>query len=101
MIVTFKQTPFMHGFPVVDIAGETGFRAGCGLRCPRITWLKVARGVGVVENARAGTGARRALRMGRRANIGGFGVVGVVVGFDAGGDRVTGWVWSMGYHSVG
>lgn len=67
----------MQGFPVVDMAGETGLRAGWGLRAPRITWLYVARGVGVVAKVRAGAGgARRARRRGRRVNIA---VIGVVV----------------------
>jgi hypothetical protein len=42
MMETRTQTPFMHGRFPSDSAGDTGFRAFCGLRHPLRTWLKVA-----------------------------------------------------------
>lgn len=59
MTVTLRHTPFIHGFPVVDMAGETGLRAGWGLRAPRITWLNVAATGVLVENARRGAATGR------------------------------------------
>lgn len=59
MTVTLRHTPFIHGFPVVDMAGETGLRAGWGLRAPRITWLNVAVAGALVENARKGAATGR------------------------------------------
>lgn len=68
MTVTLRHTAFMHGFPDVDMAGETGLRAGCACRAPRITWLKVARGAAEVAKPRRERGRRRG-----RGNIWGGG----------------------------
>ena len=42
VMVTRRHTPFMHGRLPSESAGDTGLRARCFLRHPRITWPNVA-----------------------------------------------------------
>lgn len=94
---------------MVDIAGETGLRAGWDLRAPRITWLNVAVHGEVVEKGRKRYPNGRRRRGGRRANIvvgGAWSGLGILICrvWRVVASRVTRWKpwpWIMGNHSVG
>lgn len=86
MIVTLRHTAFMHGVRDVDMAGETGLRAGCACRAPRMTWLKVASGAAELEKPRARRRGRG--NIAAEAGRAGQGAAGW-----GGGERVVWWWW--------